>query len=127
LDGGVVKPRLFFLCVLAPIAGAMLLVGCTEASPGYEDLAKGDYAAARDELAPLEAQSPHDPYLELNLGWAYQNLGRMDLAEPLYREAIADGQDVVPAQTTNSDFQGKSLAAIACANLRAGLNSPAAC
>lgn len=119
------KARLFLFYAAAPLVGA--LAACTESTPGYDALAKGDYAAARDELAPLEAQSPHDPYLELNLGWAYQNLGRMDLAEPLYRAAIADGQSVVPAQTTNPDFQGKPLASIACANLKAGLNDPAAC
>ncbi len=113
--------------VVPCIGAAILLAACTENSPGYDDLAKGDYAAAREELAPLQAQSPHDPYLELNLGWAYQNLGRMDLAEPLYRGAIVDGQNVVPAQTTSPEFQGKPLAAIACANLRAGLNNPAAC
>lgn len=115
-------------CRAAPLIGAVLLIGaCTENSPGYEELAQGNYAAARDELAPLQAESPHDPYLELNLGWAYQNLGRMDLAEPLYRGALADGQNVLPAQTTNPAFQGKSVADIACANLRAGLNNPGAC
>jgi tetratricopeptide (TPR) repeat protein len=126
-EGPVVKLRLILFSAVLPIVALTPLAACTEKSAGYEDLAKGDYATARDELAPLAAQAPHDPYLELNLGWAYQNLGRMDLAEPLYRGAIADGRNVVPAETTNPDFQGKPIAAIACANLRAGLNNPAAC
>ena len=117
-----------FLCFSATIVcTAVLFAGCAESNVGFNDLQKGDYAAARDQLAPLQAESPHDPYLELNLGWAYQNLGRMDLAEPLYRGALIDGRNIVPAQTTKPDFRGKTIAEIACANLRAGLNNPSAC
>jgi hypothetical protein len=117
-----------FGCLTAIIVcTAVMFSGCTQSNAGFEDLQTGNYVAARDELAPLQAESPHDPYLELDLGWAYQNLGRMDLAEPLYRGALTDGRNIVPAQTTNPDFQGKTIAEIACANLKAGLNNPSAC
>ena len=108
-------------------AGLVLAACATAADPGYDALAQGNYAKARDLLAPEQAQSPHDPYLELDLGWAYQNLGRMDLAEPLYRGAMADGGAAVAVEVSNPGSQGKTVATIACENLRAGLNNPNAC
>lgn len=81
----------------------------------------GDYAKARDLLVPLQAANPHDPYLELNLAVAYENLGHRDLAEPLYRSVLVDGRGVMPGDTTNPGDANKSLAGIACTNLMHGL------
>jgi len=110
------------------VGALVLLAACSTAGdPGYDALAQGDYVKARDILAPAQAQAPHDPYLQLDLGWAYQNLGRMDMAEPLYRGAMVDGQSAVAVRTTNPDQAGKTVAMIACENLRAGLNNAGAC
>lgn len=94
---------------------------------GYRALLAGDYAKAQSWFGPKQAQAPHDPFLELDLGLAYQNLGRMDLAEPLYRGTMVDGKGIVPETTTNPGDAGKSLDVIACQNLRIGLKSNTVC
>ncbi len=112
---------------LVLVAAGCETVGVDPASEGYKAMNAGDYAKARDVFASLEAKNPHDPFLELNLAASYQNTGRMDLAEPLYRGVLVDGQGVVPQDTTNSKDSGRSLAEIACTNLRLGLKSQQAC
>ena len=82
---------------------------------------------ARDVFAAWVAQSPGDPYLQLDLATAYQGMGRMDLAEPLYRKVLVDGRNVVPMVTTNAGDEGKTLATIACENLKIGLASNPGC
>jgi hypothetical protein len=112
---------------------AALMAGCATGSsvtaldPGFQALSSGDYSKARDAFAAAQARSPNDPYLQLDLGTAYQGMGRMDLAEPLYRQVLVDGTNVVPAVTTNPGDVGKSLATIACENLRLGLNTDPGC
>jgi hypothetical protein len=135
--GGVVDGylKLGLRCIAFAVV-ATTAVGCGVGSQtvsvdpsneGFRALNAGDYAKARDVFVPLQAKSPHDPLLELNLGVAYQNLGRMDLAEPLYRGVLVDGKSIVPGVTTNSADSGQTLADIACKNLKLGLKDPKAC
>jgi hypothetical protein len=133
-NGGVMSGLVKFGFRFVPfIALGLMVAGCAStatvdpASEGYRALGAGDYAKARNVFAPLEAQNPHDPYLELDLAVSYQNLGRMNLAEPLYRSVLSDGKGVMPVATTSAADSGKSLADIACTNLRIGLNNPSAC
>jgi len=91
--------------------------------PGYKALGTGDYTKAREEFEPAQAKAPHDPYLELDLAVAYQQLGRMDLAEALYREAMVDGKNIVPPYTTFDRDKGKSIADIGCENIEIGLKT----
>jgi hypothetical protein len=51
--------------------------------------------------------------VELNLAVSYQYLGRMDLAEPVYRGLLVEGRGVVPSTTMNATDSGKSLAEFA--------------
>jgi hypothetical protein len=122
--------------VCAITLGGLALTACsifggggsvTALDPGYRALDAGDYGKARDVFAPAQAESPHDPYLQLDLGLAYQGLGQMNMAEPLYRQVLVDGRGVIPAVTTNPADAGRDLAYIACQNLRVGLKSNSAC
>jgi hypothetical protein len=99
----------------------------TTTSDAYQALAAGQFARAAELLAPAQSQAPHDPYVELDLGLAYQGVGRMDLAEPFYRGAMADGKDTVPPATTNASDAGKSVGMIACHNLQIGYQSRTVC
>jgi Flp pilus assembly protein TadD len=115
------------------VALALIAAGCggggglDPSNEGFKALNAGDYARARDVFAAMHAKDPRDPFVELNLAVSYQNLGQMDLAEPLYRGVLVDGKGVVPSATTNSADAQKSLADIACTNLRMGLKNPDAC
>jgi tetratricopeptide (TPR) repeat protein len=105
----------------------LALAGCgtegasvTPDDPGFKAMATGDYSSSQNEFQSALASKPHDPYLELDLGVAYQNMGRLDLAEALYRQAMTDGKDVVPPYTTYPRDAGKSIAQIACENIAIG-------
>ncbi|HEY8698186.1 MAG TPA: hypothetical protein VIM02_11235 [Rhizomicrobium sp.] len=108
------------------------LAGCAETvvtpgDPGFVALSNGDYEKARDAFVVEYAAHPNDPFVQLDLGLAYQNLGRMDLAEPLYRQVMVDGRGVVPMTTTTNQSAGMPLDQIACRNLKVGLHNPNAC
>ncbi len=87
-------------------------------SPAYQALKAGDYASATAQFQASNAATAHSPYDELDLGTAYQNQGRMDLAEPWYRRAITDGHGLVAAHTTDAKAAGHTVEEIACQNLR---------
>jgi len=118
-------------CVVALVA----LAGCATATdpavkpgdPAYVALQRHDWQAASVALKTVMAAHPHDPYVQLDLGLAYQMSGRMDLAEPLYRAAMIDGRGVMPAATATDRTAGMSLDQIACENLKAGLQNANAC
>lgn len=93
----------------------------------YQDLKDGHWERARDGFAAALAQHPDDPLVKLDLGLAYQKLGRMDLAEPLYRDAMVSGTQLVPDVTTTDESRGLTVATIACDNLKYGLQDYNAC
>jgi outer membrane protein OmpA-like peptidoglycan-associated protein len=124
--------------VLPFLALGLVLAGCqsgggsggvsiTVDDPGFKALVAGDYAKSQSVFEPMFAKSPRDPYIELDLGLAYQGQGRMDLAEPLYRNALVDGANIVPFFTTNPGDKGKTISDIACENLKLGLKREDAC
>jgi tetratricopeptide (TPR) repeat protein len=122
---------MYRLALCAAVVG-LGLAGCAETvvtpgDPGFVALNNGDYEKARDVFVDEYAKHPHDPFVELDLGLAYQNLGRMDLAEPLYRQVLVDGRNVVPMTTTTNQTAGVPLDQIACRNLKIGLHNPTAC
>ena len=110
----------------------VLLSGCvagvpgdpvSSQTPGFVALQKGDNATAVKDLSADNANTPHSPYDELDLGLAYQRQGRMDLAEPLYRQAMTDGNDTHPSITTTQWSKDMTVGQIACENLSLGLQS----
>jgi hypothetical protein len=109
------------------LALSALTSDITGKSTAYQALTSGDSSQAASDLASTVDSSAHDPYFELDFGLAYQNVGRMDLAEPFYRSAMIDGANVVPPLTTNANDRGKTIAQIACENLRIGYRSNNVC
>ena len=93
----------------------------------YQDLKDEHYDKARDKFASYYKDHPDDPLVQLDLGLSYQKLGRMDLAEPLYREAMLTGTNLVPDVTTTDQSRGLTVAVIACNNLKYGLQDGNAC
>jgi len=120
-----------FYCVVGLIAVA----GCATTpdpaikpgDPAYVALQRHDWQGAEVALKAVVSAHPHDPYAQLDLAFAYQMTGRMDLAEPLYRAAMVDGRGVMPATTASDRTAGMSLDQIACENLKAGLQNANAC
>lgn len=94
-------------------------------SPGYKASAANNTAAAQTYYDGAIKETPGEPYYELNLAAAYQKQGRMDLAAPLYRSVLEQGANIFPARTTAGSPR-RSLADIACDNLRSAPAAPAA-
>ena len=90
-------------------------------SYGYQALKRGDLRTAGNEFRQITAEAPNDAFAELNLGAVYQSTGRMDLAEPLYRQALTHGHDLMPVDVTADWANGLTVEQIACRNLVAGL------
>jgi len=116
--------------VIAPLA--LLTAGWTtdsrEPSPAtFTALGSSDEDASRERLAAIYARSPHDPFVELALAESYQNVGRLDLAEPFFRSVMVDGKGIAPPRLASPSDTGKTLDQIACTRLRVMSNDPAAC
>ncbi|MGB8841253.1 MAG: tetratricopeptide repeat protein [Aliidongia sp.] len=110
---------------------AILLVvtGCGDAAPDPAEMAKlayrhgieaieaHDFAAAERYLVEAAGQEPDDPYILLNLGVAYQNLGKLDEARAAYRHAAETGEHLKPVRVTDPHYAGRSIADLARDNL----------
>jgi Flp pilus assembly protein TadD len=75
----------------------LLLAGCAERSTALDDgwklIKAEDYAAARAQYQSILAENPNDPYANLNLGVALEELGDNATAAKHYQVAIANGKD----------------------------------
>jgi outer membrane protein OmpA-like peptidoglycan-associated protein len=91
--------------------------------PGYAAFQRGDYAAAIRIFKEADVKKPNSPYDELDIGAAYQNMGRMAEAMPYYREAMTGGHNVYPTSTTKPWAKGLSVEEIACHNIALGLKA----
>ncbi len=85
---------------------------------GFAALQKGDNVTARHDFEQAYQQGSRDPYDAENLGAAYQNTGDLGKALPLYRDAIANGQDSNTTFVTRPEVQGMTIAQIAAWNLK---------
>jgi Flp pilus assembly protein TadD len=107
----------------------LLLSGCGDASPdpveaaklayrhGVEAIRAGDFAAAERALGEAARLEPDDAYVLLNLGVAYQNLGKIDLARAAYRHAADTGEQIKPVRVTDPHYAGRTVAELARDNL----------
>jgi tetratricopeptide (TPR) repeat protein len=110
----------------AMIAGLMLS-GCGSLNSAQDDgwnlIVAKDYQAARTHYLSKLVENPNDPYVNLNLGVTYEELGDTDLAVTHYQLAIANGKDakiqevaqdgkVVLRSTTVSEIAEENLAAL---------------
>ena len=87
-------------------------------NPDANAMTTDEYVAAR--TADPQAIASVDPSLELALGLKYQQLGRLDLAEPFYRRAMIDGKSIRPAFAAVEWNGTQTVAEIACKRLEIG-------
>ena len=66
-----------------------------ELEEGWKLMVDEKYGAARDHYESMLGAFPNNPYVHLNLGVAYQRLGRNDLARLHHEAAVAYGADAV--------------------------------
>jgi hypothetical protein len=112
---------------LSLLAAACAPANLYPSDPGVRMLAAGRYTDAKNALVAELKNDPDNPYIQFDLASAYQDLGRMDLAAPLYRKVIREGQDIVPPVASDPTEAGMTLSDMACTNLRAGLHDNFTC
>jgi tetratricopeptide (TPR) repeat protein len=85
------------LAVVGALVAGLLLAGCTASSKaeddGWELLVARDFQGARAYYETVLAERPNDPYANLNLGVAYEELGDKEMAAKHYRVALANGKN----------------------------------
>jgi tetratricopeptide (TPR) repeat protein len=85
------------LSVLGAMMAGLLLAGCaaqsTEHKAAWDNIIAEDYNAARAQYESILAESPNDPYANLNIGVAYEELGDNANAAKHYQIAIANGAE----------------------------------
>lgn len=113
----------------------LMLAGCGDDKPdpaqtaeldyrlGFQAIEAHDFAKAAELLSAAAALTPDDPYIQLNLGVAYQNLGQLDKARAAYQRAVETGKDLHPARVTDPQYVARSVADLARDNL-ASLPAP---
>ena len=112
------------LTVLGAVAAGLLLAGCAgqgdEIDNGWSMIVAQDYAGARSHYQTLLADDPNNPYVNLNLGVAYEELGDREMAAKHYQVAIANGKDAEieeVAQDGNVAGRATTVAKVAEENL----------
>ena len=112
-----------FAIVGAMMAG-LLLSGCSGQGEGLDDgwsmIKAEDYAAARAHYQSMLAEDPNNPYVNLNLGVAYEELGDKEMAAKHYQVALANGKDAEieeVAQDGNTAPRATTVAKVAEENL----------
>jgi tetratricopeptide (TPR) repeat protein len=115
------------LAVVGAVMSALLLSGCSglgeDQDNGWDMIAAQDFSSARAHYQSMLAENPNDPYANLNLGVAYEELGDKLLAAKHYQVAIANGKDAEiqeVAQDGKTAARSTTVAKIAQENL-AGL------
>lgn len=105
---------------------ALLIAACASSGPnaelkeGWELMVARDYPAARDHFEAMLAGYPDNPYVHLNLGVAYHELGQTDLARRHYELAIAEGGTAeisTVSRQGNVEDQPSTVADLARTNL----------
>jgi len=108
------------------VAG-LVLSGCSGQGDAMDDgwsmITTQDYAAARAHYQSLLAEDPNNPYVNLNLGVAYEELGDNEVAAKHYQVAVANGKEapiqevaqdgnVAPRETTVTKVAQENLASL---------------
>lgn len=115
------------LAVMSVFVAGLVMSGCSTSveaeKDGWAMLVSGDYAGARAHYEGMLAENPNNPYVNLNLGYAYENLGDKPMAAKYYQVAMANGKNsqvrnvmqdgkVAPRETTVSKVAEENLAEI---------------
>ena len=112
-----------FAIVGAMMAG-LILSGCSGQSEGLDNgwsmIQAENYAGARAHYQSMLAEDPNNPYVNLNLGVAYEELGDNALAAKHYQVALANGKDAEiqeVAQDGKTALRATTVAKVATENL----------
>lgn len=115
-------------CILAILV--LIVMGCagasnsnvpydmTLANEGFKELMRENYEQAEAFFDLALSVNPDNPYALLNLGVVYQNTGRPDKAKLMYQKVIDMNPQLTAKSSTDSNFEGKSLAEIAKINIQ---------
>jgi tetratricopeptide (TPR) repeat protein len=102
----------------------MMLAGCAgqgaEHDGAWRSIVAEDYSSARAQYESILAADPDNPYANLNLGVAYEELGDTALAAKHYQVAIASGteaQILEVAQDGNTAGRSTTVKQVATENL----------
>jgi Flp pilus assembly protein TadD len=117
------------VAVVGAMMAAFLLPGCASQSTtldeGWKLIKAEDYASARAHYQSALAENPDNPYANLNLGVALEELGDKEMAAKHYQVAVANGKDariLVVAQDGSVAKRATTVSKVAEENL-AGLGS----
>ena len=117
------------LSVVGVMIAGLILAGCSgqgeDLDAGWDMITAEDYSSARAHYQSMLAEDPNNPYANLNIGVAYEELGDKEMAAKHYQVAIANGKDAEfqeVAQDGNTAGRATTVAKIAQENL-AGLSS----
>jgi len=111
------------LAVVGAMLAGLLLSGCSgqgALDDGWSMITAEDYASARAHYQSMLAEDPNNPYVNLNLGVAYQETGDNEMAAKHYQVALANGKEAViqeVAQDGNVAPRATTVAKVAQENL----------
>ena len=112
------------LAVVGAMIAALVLSGCggegKALDDGWKMIAAQDYSSARAHYQSLLAEDPNNPYVNLNLGVAYEEGGDNEMAAKHYQVAVANGKNASVqevAQDGNVAPRSTTVAKIAEENL----------
>lgn len=117
---------------LGAILTGLVLAGCAsgpdaELEEGFDLLVAQDYADARDHYESMLDEHPDNPYVHLNLGVAYQQLGERELARRHFEAAIAHGggaEVTRVAEEAGVAAETSTVVELARQNLEVNVNPP---
>lgn len=82
--------------IVGALMAGLMLSGCFDQSEtrgdGWSMIVAEDFSSAREHYQSLLADDPNNPYVNLNLGVAHEELGDTATAANHYRIAIANGE-----------------------------------
>ncbi len=115
------------LAVVGAMMAGLLLSGCTGQGKALDDgwsmIVAEEYASARAHYQSMLAEDPNNPYVNLNLGVAYEETGDNEMAAKHYQVAVANGKEaliqevaqdgnVAPRETTVAKVAQENLASL---------------
>ena len=115
------------LAFVGAMMAGLVLAGCSGQGDALDDgwklIAAQDYAAARGQYQSMLAGDPDNPYVNLNLGVAYEETGDDEMAAKHYQVAVATGKEawiqqvaqdgnVAPRETNVAKIAEENLACL---------------
>ena len=112
------------LAVVGAMVAGLVLAGCSTQGDALDDgwkmIAAQDFGAAQAHYQSMLAENPNNPYVNLNLGVAYEEVGNNEMAAKHYQVAVATGKEAwiqQVAQDGNVALRETNVAKVAQENL----------